>query len=104
MMKKMRTVQTYDGHVEHRLLTDTEFILYKLERLEQLAGVENKDEVPAMDSLIEIVDWRISNNDYLWLDVRVTRDDGIRLVHMRIVKGEPNCSDSLNIVDQRKES
>jgi len=69
-----------------------------------LAMADTSTWKPAMDSLIEVVDWRVSNEEYLWLDVRVTRDDGIRFVHMCIVKDGPNHSDSLKIVDQRKES
>ena len=68
------------------------------------AGVadEPKKKVKPMDSLIEVVDWRVSNEDYLWLNVRITRDDGIRLVKMRIVKDYVTQSDSLVIADQHE--
>jgi len=60
---------------------------------------EPKKQVKPMDSLIEVVDWRVSNEEVLKLDVRVTRDDGISLVKMRIVKDCVTQSDSLVIAN-----
>lgn len=53
--------------------------------------------VADVDTLIEVLDFEVSNEIFLNLKVRITRDDGVRIVHMLIENKAPRWSDSLMI-------